>query len=168
MRTKVKTATALLTALMFLGEAASAQQDITFTTPSGSTVTTASLRGRVVVLLFAGTQDPQCRDEFKALGSLADRYRGKPVNIYWVSIDPASVPNDKLNSPCGPTGSVGILRDESRAAFKRFSGKPPQLPTIVVLSQQGQPQGSPRAGFNPDSDLINDLAAVIDGLLTAK
>ena len=168
MRTKVKTVTASLIALMFLAVAASAQQDITFTTPSGSTVTTASLRGRVVVLLFAGTQDPQCRDEFKALDSLAERYRGKAVNIYWVSIDPASVPNDKLKSPCGPTGSVGILRDETRAAFKRFSGKPPQLPTIVVLSQQGQPQGSPRAGFNPDSDLINDLAAVIDGLLAAK
>ena len=168
MRTKAISITASLIALMFLGVAASAQQDITFTTPSGSTVTTASLRGRVVVLLFAGTQDPQCRDEFKALGSLSDRYRGKPVNIYWVSIDPASVPNDKLNSPCGPTGSVGVLRDETRAAFKRFSGKPPQLPTIVVLSQQGQPQGSPRAGFNPDSDLINDLAAVIDGLLAAK
>jgi len=61
-----------------------------------------------------------------------------------------------------------VLRDESRAAFKLFSGKRPQLPTIVVLSQQGQPQGTPRVGFNPDSDLINDLAVVIDGLLTAK
>ena len=168
MRTGIRTIIPSLIALISLVVTAGAQQDVTFTTPSGSTVTTASLRGRVVVLLFAGTQDPQCRDEFKALGSLAERYRGKPVNIYWVSIDPASVTNDKLNSPCGPTGSVAVLRDETRAAFKRFSGKPPQLPTIVVLSQQGQPQGSPRAGFNPDSDLINDLAAVIDGLLTAK
>ena len=167
MRTKVKIIIPSLIALMSLAVSASAQ-DVTFSTPSGSTVTTASLRGRVVVLLFGGTQDPQCREEFKALGSLAERYRGKPVNIYWVSIDPASVTNDKLNSPCGPTGSVSVLRDESRAAFKRFSGKSPQLPTIVVLNQQGQPQGAPKGGFNPDSDLINELAAVIDGLLTAR
>ncbi|HEV8482870.1 MAG TPA: TlpA disulfide reductase family protein [Blastocatellia bacterium] len=167
MRTKAKTIIPSLIALMSLAVAASAQE-VTFSTPSGSTVTTASLRGRVVVLLFGGTQDPQCRDEFKALGSLSERYRGKPVNIYWVSVDPASVGNDKLNSPCGPTGSVAVLRDESRAAFKQFSGKKPQLPTIVVLNQQGQLQGPPRGGFNPDSDLINELAAVIDGLLTAK
>ena len=167
MRTKAKTIIPSLMALMSLAVAASAQ-DVTFSTPNGSTVTTASLRGRVVVLLFAGTQDPQCRDEFKALGSLAERYRGKSINIYWVSIDPVSVTSDKLNSPCGPTGSVAVLRDESRAAFKQFSGKKPQLPTIVVLNQQGQPQGPPRGGFNPDSDLINELAAVIDGLLTAK
>ena len=117
---------------------------------------------------MAALRDPQCRDEFKALGSLAERYRGKPVNIYWVSIDPASVSNDKLNSPCGPTGSVAVLRDETRAGFKQFSGKKPQLPTIVILNQQGQPHGPPRGGFNPDSDLINELAAVIDGLMSAK
>jgi peroxiredoxin len=167
MRTNVKTIIPSFIALMSLAVTASAQ-DVTFSTPNGSAITTASLRGRVVVLLFGGTQDPQCRDEFKALGSLAERYRGKPVSIYWVSIDPASVSNDKLNSPCGPTGSVAVLRDESRAAFKQFSGKKPQLPTIVILNQQGQPQGPPRGGFNPDSDLINELAAVIDGLLTAK
>jgi peroxiredoxin len=167
MQPKVKTIIPSLIALMALTVAANAQ-DATFSTPTGSTVTTASMRGKVVVLLFGGTQDPQCRDEFKALGSLAERYRGKSVNIYWVSIDPASVSNDKLNSPCGPTGAVAVLRDESRAAFKQFSGKKPQLPTIVILNQQGQPQGPPRGGFNPDSDLINELAVVIDGLLSAK
>ena len=167
MRTKVKTIIPSFIAIIALAVAANAQ-DATFSTTNGSTVSTASLRGRVVVLLFGGTQDPQCRDEFKALGSLAERYRGKNVNIYWVSIDPASVTNDKLNSPCGPTGSVAVLRDETRAGFKQFAGKKPQLPTIVILNQQGQPQGPPRGGFNPDSDLINELAAVIDGLLSAK
>ena len=168
MRTRIKTVISSLIALISLAVVAGAQQDLTFSTPNGSTVSTASLRGRVVVLLFGGTQDPQCRDEFKALGSLAERYRGKPVNVYWVSIDPASVSNDKLNSPCGPTGSVAVLRDESRAGFKQFAGKKPQLPTIVILNQQGQPQGPPRGGFNPDSDMINELAAMIDGLLSAK
>jgi peroxiredoxin len=143
-------------------------QDFTFTTPDGGSVALSGMRGRVVVLLFASTADPQCRDEFKALESIAERYKGKSVGLYWVSLDPASVTNDKLKSPCGPTGSISILRDQSRAAFKRFSGRAPQLPTIVVLDQQGQLQGQPRGGFNPDSDFVNDIAAVIDGLLARK
>jgi peroxiredoxin len=153
--------------IAFLAPVTSAQ-DFTFTTPDGGSVSLSSLRGRVVVLLFASTQDPQCRDEFKALESLAERYRGKSVSIYWVSLDPASVPNDRVKNPCGPAGSIPVLRDQSRAAFKRFSGRSPQLPTIVVLDQQGQLQGQPRGGFNPDSDVVNDLAALIDGALARK
>ena len=165
---KAKTAIALLALFISATGTVLAQQDVSFTTPDGQTVTLSSLRGRVVVLVFAGTQDPQCRDEFKVLGSLAERYQGKPVSIYWVSVDPAAVPGDKLKNPCGPTGSIAILRDPTRAAFKRYSGRSPQLPTMVVLDQQGQPQGPPRCGFNPDSDLINDLASVIDGLIARK
>ena len=126
------------------------------------------MRGQVVILLFASTQDPQCRDEFKALEALSERYRGKSVSIYWVGLDPASIGNDKLKSPCGPAGSIPVLRDQSRAAFKRFSGRSRQLPTVVVLDQQGQLPVQPRGGFNPDSDFINDIAAVIDSLLARK
>jgi hypothetical protein len=59
-----------------------------------------------------------------------------------------------------------VLRDQNQAAFKRFSGKRAQLPTIVVLNPQGEPHGQPRGGFNPNSDFINDLAAMIDSLLS--
>jgi hypothetical protein len=113
---------------------------------------------------LGGVQDPQCRDEFKALQSLADRYRGKDVSIYWVSVNsPAEASDERLKAPCGPTGSIAVLRDPGQAAFKRFAGK--QLPTIVVLNREGQPARQPRGGFNPNSDFVNDLAAVIDSLL---
>jgi len=158
--------TAAMLVLILLSIPASAQQDFTFTTPDGDAVTLSSLRGRVVVMLFAGIQDPQCRDEFKALSSLADRYRGKNVSILWVSIDSVNeAPNDRLKNPCGPAGSVTILRDQNRAAFRRFSGRIAQLPTIVVLSQQGDAQGQPRGGFNPNADFVNDIAAIVDRLL---
>jgi peroxiredoxin len=150
-----------------LGATARAQQDMSFVTPDGQTVTLSGLRGKVVVLLFGGVQDPQCRDEFKALESLAERYQGKDVRIYWVSVNPANeVSNAQLKSPCGPVSSVVVLRDQNQAAFKRFSGKRAQLPTIVVLNPQGEPHGQPRGGFNPNSDFINDLAAMIDSLLS--
>ena len=143
-----------------------AQQDAAFTTPDGHTVNISGMRGKVVVLLFSSVQDPQCRSEFKALASLADRYRGREVNVFWVSINPVSAASDdRLKSPCGPAGSITILRDASQAAFKRYSGAAPELPTVVVLDKQGQMSGHPRGGFNPNSDFVNDLSAVIDNLL---
>jgi peroxiredoxin len=143
-----------------------AQQDMTFVTPDGQTVTLSGLRGKVVVLLFGGLQDPQCRDEFRALESLAERYQGKDVRIYWVSVNPPNeVADAKLKNPCGPANSVVVLRDQDQSAFKRYGGKRAQLPTIVVLNQQGEAHGMPRGGFNPNSDFINDLGAMIDSLL---
>ena len=160
----------VLAAIMVVsvGATAGAQQpDLSFVSPDGHTVNLSSLRGKVVILLFGGVQDPQCKDEFRALQSLAERYQDKGVNIYWVSVNSAAeASNDKLKSPCGPAGSVVVLRDQNQAGFKRYSGR--QLPTIVVLNQQGEVHGQPRGGFNPNSDFVNDLAAVIDGLLDRK
>lgn len=140
-----------------------AGQDFTFTSPDGGTVTTSSMRGNVVLMVFSSVQDPQCRDVFKAMESLTERFRGQSVRIYWVSIDlEKDASNEQIKSPCGPAGQVAILRDPSRAAFKSFGGR--QMPTIVVLDKQGQMHGQPRGGFNPNSDFVNKIAAIIDGL----
>lgn len=167
MLNRLKAVIIAATVIASLSVTAGAQQDTSFVTPDGQTVTLSGLRGKVVILLFGGVQDPQCRDEFKALESLAERYQGKDVQIYWVSVNPASeVSNAQLKNPCGPVNSVVVLRDQNQAAFKRYSGKKAQLPTIVVLNQKGEAQGQPRGGFNPNSDFINDLAAMIDSLLS--
>jgi len=153
-------------ALLLAPISAPAQQDFTLTTADGATLSAASMRGKVTILLFSSVQDPQCRSEFKALTSLADRYRGRDVNIYWVSINPlSSVSNDQLKSPCGPAGSVTVLRDPNQAAFKRYSGTLSELPTVVVLDKQGEMYGRPRGGFNPNSDFVNDLGVITDTLL---
>lgn len=144
------------------GVTASAQ-DYSFSTPGGQTVTLSSLRGNVVVLLFSGVQDPQRRDGLKALASLTERFQGKNVRVFWVSVNsPGEFSNDQLQRV---SNAVPVLRDTNQAAFKHFSGKVAQLPTIVVLDRQGNPFGQPRGGINPNSDFINDLAGIIDGLL---
>ncbi len=161
--------TLLLSALavgLFVGLSTTspAQSDLTFLSPTGQAVSLSSLRGKVVVLLFSGVQDPQCRDGLKALQSLAERYQGKDVLVYWVSINSANeASNEKIKAPCGAAGAVGILRDQGQSAFKRFGGK--QLPTLVTLNKQGQLHGQPIGGFNPDADFINEVAAIVDGLL---
>jgi len=147
----------------------SAQQDIGFTAPGGQAISLGSMRGKVTVLLFSGAQDPQCRDGLKALDALAERFRSKPVQVYWVSINtPADLSDEQLRSPCGVQTSVQTVRDGNQSAFKRLSGKRAQLPTVVVLDTQGNPFGQARGGFNPNSDFVNDLAGVIDGLLQRK
>lgn len=148
----------------FLSLTASAQNNASFTTTDGTTVSLSEMRGKVVVLVFGGNTDPQCRSEIKMLESLSERYANKKVVLYWVSIDnPANASDAQLKNPCGITTSVKVLRDANRAAFKQFGGR--QLPTIVVLDQRGQVSGQPRGGFNPNSDFINDIAQIIDGLL---
>jgi len=144
-------------------------QDVVFGTPTGQQIPLSSMQGKVVVMFFSGTQDPQCRDEFKALNGMAERYSGKPVSLYWVSINPVNIAsNDRLKAPCGPVGSVVVLRDPSQAAFKRFVKSQAQVPMVVILDQKGQPHGEAIGGFNPDSDFMNGLAAVIDSLLAQQ
>lgn len=146
--------------------AVGAQQDFSFTTSSGQAVPISSMRGKVVVLLFSGVQDPQRREGLAALESLAKRYQGKDVKVCWVSVNsPGELTDEQLRSKGGTATSVTVLRDINQAAFKRLSGKLAQLPTIVILDRQGTPVGQPRGGFNPNSDFINDLASTIDGLL---
>ena len=143
-----------------------AQQDFGFTTPSGQTVSVSSMRGKVMLLLFSGVQDPQRREGLKALESLAQRYQGKDVKVCWICVNSATeMPDAQLSSLGASAPHVTILRDANQAAFKRLSGKIAQLPTVVVVDRQGNAAGQPRGGFNPNSDFINDLAATIDGLL---
>ncbi|MBI3652081.1 MAG: TlpA family protein disulfide reductase [Acidobacteria bacterium] len=150
--------------LALLSIQAAAQNHVSFTTPDGGSVALAAMRGNVVVLLFGGVTDPQCRSEIKMLEALSERYAGKKVEVYWVSIDNAANATDaQLKSPCGVSTSVKILRDASRSAFKQFGGR--QLPTIVVLDQQGQISGQARGGFNPNADFVNDIAQIVDRLL---
>ena len=159
--------TRALTALILTAITASAQEDLSLTALDGKSVPLSSMRGRVVVLLFAGIQDPQCRDELKALEALGERFRDKEVSIYWVSINPASAASDdRLRGQCGAGTNVAILRDPNQLGFKRFGGT--QLPTAVILDRKGLVQGRPRGGFNPNADFVNDMASVIDSLLAVK
>lgn len=169
MLTRSRIIIAAIAVTMCVAASAIAQQDVSFSTTSGQTMTLSSMRGNVVVLLFSGVQDPQRREELKALESLAERYQGREVKICWVSVNhPAEATNEQLKSLGGAAPSISVLRDANQAAFKRFSGKQAQLPTIVVLDRQGNAFGQPRGGFNPNSDFINDLASIIDRLLQQR
>jgi len=160
---------ASISILLVLSLNGAAQQDLTFSTTAGDKVSLSSLRGKVVMLVFSSVQDPQCRDEFKALEFLSARYHDRDVAIYWVSIDPSvAIRGEKLTGACGPAGSVPILDDPEQTGFRKFGTKILRLPTLVILDKEGRISGKPLGGFNPDPDFVDSLGATIDGLLSAK
>lgn len=152
---------------VFVSIPALAQEDFSFTSTSGQRISVASLRGKVIVLMFSSTQDPQCRSEFKALQSLNSRYLNKGVSVFWVNIGGATRP-DQQKSSCGQPGDIQVLQDSGEAAYKHFSPGVRQLPTIVVLDKQGKPEGKAIGGFSNEADFVTDVSAIVDSLLARK
>ncbi len=138
----------------------------TLRSTGGGSVPVANMRGRVAVLFFGGIADPQSPDELPELQRLAKRYQGRSVEVYWVSVDPAATTDTELVSYAAKYGYTGaILRDGGDVLRSAVTGRKPQLPTIVVLDQNGAVAGKPLSGFDRDVDMVTGLAAVIDPLL---
>src|SRR6186713_3295453 len=53
----------------------------------GSTVTTDSLRGEVVVLAFGASWLPLSKTQLQGVRKLADEYSNRGVVVYWVSTE---------------------------------------------------------------------------------
>ena len=132
----------------------------------GGTLSVAGMQGRVVVLLFGGMVDPQSPEELPVLQQLANRYQGRGVDVYWVSLDPGATGDAQLAQFATANGYRGsILRDSGEVLRSVSAGRKPQLPTIVVLDKAGAVAGKPMGGFDRDVDMVARLAAVIDPLL---
>jgi hypothetical protein len=138
----------------------------TFRTTGGGTLAVAGMRGRVVVLAFGGIVDPQSPEELPVLQQLANRYQGRGVDVYWISLDPAATSDAALTQFAAGHGYRGaILRDSGDVLRSVSAGRKPQLPTLVVLDKAGAVAGKPIGGFDRDVDVVAQLAAVIDPLL---
>jgi hypothetical protein len=138
----------------------------TLRSTGGASVPVAGMRGRVVVLMFGGMVDPQSPEELPALERLAARYQGRGVDVYWVSLDPATTADAALVDFAARNGYHGaILRDGGDVLRSAGAGKRPQLPTVVVLDKNGAVAGQPVGGFDRDVDFVATLGAPIDPLL---
>lgn len=133
----------------------------------GGSVPLGQMQGRVAVLLFGGMVDPQSIDELPVLQQLADRFAGRNVVVYWVSLDPAATTDAELTGFATKHGFSGVvLRDPSGDVLKTLStGRRPQLPTLVVIDANGNLAGRPIGGFDRDADTIGQWAAIVTPLL---
>src|SRR5260370_36985697 len=133
----------------------------------GATVTSESLRGRVVVLAFGASWLPLMRNQMEAVKKLADQYAGRGAAVYWVSTESESpksknyVSDDQLRE-LARKYKVTVLRDPDRVASKKL--RVDQLPSVVIIDKQGNAAAT-IGGMDPQANLATQLAAQLDKIL---
>src|SRR5438552_684771 len=141
--------------------------NFSFRAIDGEPVTSASLRGEVVVLAFGASWLPLTRNQMEAVKKLADQYAGRGVAVYWVSSEPDApksknyVADDQLRE-LGRKYKVTVLRDPDGAVAKRLSVD--QLPSVVIIDKQGNVAAT-IGGMDPTVDLAKQLAERLSKLL---
>jgi peroxiredoxin len=121
------------------------QTSTTFRSVDGREVRLADLKGKVVVMSFGGTWLPPAlaSRELPALQKIADRFSGRGVRVYWVSINSARPGARNYASDADLQAfaqkhnlKITVLRDPDQAAYRAFGLD--AVPTVVILDQQGK------------------------------
>lgn len=166
--------TALLAAMSFLFVASAAGAappiDFTFRTLDGQTVTSASLRGKVVVMVVGASWLPLSRAQAQDIQKLAEDYAGRDVEVLWVSTDSVSpksknyATDDQLRAFASKNNlRVRVVRDPDGEIVKGLGAD--QLPAVIVLDKQGQVAGAPLGGFDPKASLADQVSPRLAKLL---
>lgn len=133
----------------------------------GETVTSASVRGEVVVLAFGASWLPLTRNQLEAVKKLADQYAGHGVAVYWVSTESESPKSknyaaDEQLRDLARKYKAAVLRDPDGAVSKRLGVD--QLPSVVIIDKQGNVAAT-IGGMDPQADLAKQLAERLNKLL---
>jgi cytochrome c biogenesis protein CcmG/thiol:disulfide interchange protein DsbE len=134
---------------------------------NGETITSASLRGEVVVLAFGASWLPLTRNQMEAVKKLADQYAGRGVAVYWVSTESESPKSknyaaDEQLRELGRKYKVTVLRDPDGTVSKRLGVD--QLPSVVIIDKQGNVAAT-IGGMDPTADLAKQLADRLNKIL---
>lgn len=136
----------------------------------GQTVSSASLRGEVVVLAFGASWLPLSRTQLQGVRKLADEYSNRGVVVYWVSTESEEqrsknyASDEQLRGFAQKYGlKVTVLRDPDGVISKKFGID--QLPSIVIIDKQGNVAAGPIGGLDPNGDLAGQLASHLDRIL---
>jgi peroxiredoxin len=133
----------------------------------GETVTSASLRGEVVVLAFGASWLPLTRNQMEAVKKLADQFAGRGVAVYWVSTESESArsknyASDEQLRALAQKYKATALRDPDGAVSKKLGVD--QLPSVVILDKQGNVVDR-IGGMDPNADLAKQLSERLNKLL---
>jgi peroxiredoxin len=151
-------------------KSASGPADFSLRSLDRQTVTSQSLRGKVVVLAFGASWLPLSRTQLQGVKKLADQYGGRGVAIYWVSTEPDNsnaknyASDEQLLAFAKKYGAdVAVLRDPEMVVAKKLGAV--ELPSVVILDKQGNPFGEPIKGLDPDGNQMGQLASQLDKIL---
>jgi peroxiredoxin len=150
--------------------AASPVVEFSLRSVDGQTVSSADVRGQVVVLAVSASWLPLTRKQVQGVRKLANDYSAHGVIVYWVSTD-SEKPNsrnyasdDQLRAFARKYElNLTILRDPDAKVSKQFGVD--QIPAIVILDKKGEVYGEPINGLDPDGNLEEKLAPMLDKIL---
>ncbi|HKO61010.1 MAG TPA: TlpA disulfide reductase family protein [Pyrinomonadaceae bacterium] len=136
----------------------------------GSTVTSDSLRGEVVVLAFGASWLPLSKTQLEGVRKLADEYSDRGVAVFWVSTESEDsksknyASDTQLKAFAQKYGlKVTVLRDPDGQVSKKFGVD--QLPSIIILDKTGAAVGGPIGGLDPQGNLAGQLGKHLDRVL---
>jgi len=161
-----------LVACMALASHARTTDPIEFSLKSidGQTVTSASLRGEVVVLAFGASWLPLSKTQLQGIRKFADEYSNRGVVVYWVSTESEDqksknyASDDQLRAFANKYGlKVTVLRDPDGTVSRKMGVD--QLPSMVIIDKQGNLAGTPIGGLDPSGNLTNQLADRLNPIL---
>ena len=137
----------------------------------GSRVDVQAQRGKVVILALGASWLPLSAKQAEYTNSLARKYSGKDVVVYFVSTDSATpksknyASNDDVKKFATANKlSVTVLRDsDGVATLKKFNVD--QIPSFVILDRNGTMVGTAFGGIDPKYDITVPISRAIDRIL---
>jgi hypothetical protein len=141
------------------------------TSIDGARVDVQGQSGTVVILAIGAKWLKPSVKQAEYSNSLARKYAGKNVAIYFIATDSTNprsknyASDDDIRQFAAETRlTVTALRDPDGAAtLKKFGID--QLPSFVVLDKEGNRSGEPFAGIDPGSDITVAISRKVDSLL---
>ena len=138
---------------------------------NGGEVDVQGQRGKVVILALGASWLPLSNKQAEYTNTLAKRYSGKDVVVYFVATDSSNAKSKNFATNAdiekfvaGSKLAVPVLRDsDGTATLKKFSVD--QLPSFVILDKQGNISGSAFGGIDPKFDVTVPISKAVDKLL---
>ena len=138
---------------------------------SGGDVDVQAQKGKVVILAVGASWLPLSAKQADFTNSLARKYAGKNVAVYFVATDSLD-PKSKNHATNGDLAtfasdrklSVPVLRDPDAAAIVR-KFRVNQLPSFILLDKNGSISGPAFGGIDPKFDITITISKRVDALL---
>jgi thiol-disulfide isomerase/thioredoxin len=137
----------------------------------GGRVDVQGQRGKVVILALGASWLPLSAKQAEYTNSLARKYSGRDVVVYFVSTDSTApksknfASNDDIKKFATTNKlSVTVLRDsDGVATLKKFNID--QIPSFVILDKNGNMVGDAFGGIDPKYDITVPISRAVDKIL---
>jgi peroxiredoxin len=153
---------------------AQAALDFKLKTTDGGEITSAMVRGDVVVLVFGSSLlGPLSKQQVQGVQELAEQFGERNVRVYWVTTDSEKpqaktyASDDQLRAFARKNGlKTAVLRDPEGALFKQTGAD--QLPAVVILDRRGSVSAPVVGGHDPKRSLVDALSGRLNTMLGAQ